>query len=281
MANVTLWPALRVNNVTPARRRTSRPTSRESDDVARLDPPTPTLGAMTTGLPLTGERTVPGIAREQYWFARHEVVYEWLAPRTTGQTVLEAGSGEGYGAAILRAAGARVIALDYDETAIRHSAVTYDLPHVRANLAALPVRAVDALVSLQVIEHLWDLRGFLAEVRRVADWTCLSTPNRLTFSPGLGRGDKPTNPFHVEEFDTEQLVRLVREAGFSQVDLYGVFHGARLAARPTLIAEQIDAAIGDHWPDELQTFVASVATSDFTIGASRLDDSLDLVVVAS
>lgn len=236
---------------------------------------------MTTGLPLTGERTVPGIAREQYWFARHEVVYRWLEPRVAGQTVLEAGSGEGYGAAILHAAGASVIAVDYDEAVIRHSAATYPQPHIQANLASLPVRQVDAVVCLQVIEHLWDLRGFLAEVRRAAGWTCLSTPNRLTFSPGLARGQKPTNPFHVEEFDPEQLADRMREAGFSNIELYGVYHGERLASRPTLIAEQIEAALSDHWSDELQEYVASVTTDDFVIGSENLDDSLDLIVVAS
>lgn len=28
-----------------------------------------------SGLPLTGERTIPGLAEENYWFRRHEVVY--------------------------------------------------------------------------------------------------------------------------------------------------------------------------------------------------------------
>ncbi len=235
---------------------------------------------MTTGLPLTGERTVPGIAREQYWFARHEVVYKWLTPRTAGLTVLEAGSGEGYGAQLLREGGAKVIALDYDETAIRHSASTYDLPHVRANLAALPISRVDAVVSLQVIEHLWDLPGFVQQVRRVADWACFSTPNRLTFSPGLGRGHKPTNPFHVEEFDAQQLVDLVRTAGFDTVEMYGLFHGPRLAQRPSVIAEPIYASLSDSWPAELEAFVAGTTGDDFEIGSDRLDASLDLIVVA-
>ena len=236
---------------------------------------------MPPSLPLTGERTVPGIAREQYWFARHEVVYRWLAPRCAGQQVVEAGSGEGYGAAILQQAGADVVAVDYDEAAITHSAATYPLPHVRANLAALPFRRVDALVSLQVIEHLWDLRGFLEQTRRVATWTCLSTPNRLTFSPGLGRGEKPTNPFHVEEFDADQLQELVQSAGFTDVALFGVRHGHRLVAYPDLIASQIDAALSGRWPADLERFVAGVRTDDFLITDTDLDTSLDLVVVAS
>lgn len=231
-------------------------------------------------LPLTGERTVPGIAREQYWFARHEAVYEWLAPRCAGATVLEAGSGEGYGADLLRRAGARVVALDYDEHAIAHSARTYPLPHLRGNLATLPISHVDAVVSLQVIEHLWDLRGFLREVRRVADWTCLSTPNRLTFSPGLQRGQKPTNPFHVEEFDAEQLRDLLAAAGFQEVQIVGLQHGPRLAQRRSLIAEQIDAALADDWPAELEAFVAGVTTADFAM-SDDLPTCLDLVVLAS
>ncbi|MCB8996517.1 MAG: class I SAM-dependent methyltransferase [Actinobacteria bacterium] len=246
-------------------------------------PPTPrrSLECVPSSLPLTGERTVPGIAREQYWFARHEVVYRWLAPRCTGQRVVEAGSGEGYGARILHQAGGRVVAVDYDQAAIEHSAATYPLPHVRANLAALPFSAVDAVVSLQVIEHLWDLRHFLAEVRRIATWTCLSTPNRLTFSPGLRRGEKPTNPFHVEEFDADQLHGLVREAGFRDIAMFGVRHGPRLAARPGIITEQIEAALSGTWPGELEAFVAGVRTDDFLITDADLDTSLDLVVVAS
>jgi SAM-dependent methyltransferase len=237
---------------------------------------------VTPSLPLTGERTVPGIRREQYWFARHEAVYRWLAPRCAGGTVLEAGSGEGYGADLLRRAGAAVVAVDYDAQAVAHGARTYPaVPHVRANLAALPVGRVDAVVSLQVVEHLWDLRGFLAQVRRIAGWTCLSTPNRLTFSPGLGRGEKPTNPFHVEEFDAAQLQDLMRDASFSRVEMFGLHHGPRLAARPTLIAEQIDAALRDHWPAELEDFVAGVTTADFVVRADDVDASLDLVVLAS
>ncbi|MBK6762698.1 MAG: class I SAM-dependent methyltransferase [Micrococcales bacterium] len=246
-------------------------------------PPHParSLGSVPSPLPLTGERTVPGIAREQYWFARHEVVYRWLAGRCPGQRILEAGSGEGYGAQILREAGAWVVAVDYDRAAIEHSAATYDLPHVRANLAGLPFAPLDAVVSLQVVEHLWDLPGFLREVRRIAGWACLSTPNRLTFSPGLPRGAKPTNPFHVEEFDAEQLVDLLSAAGFTRIEMFGVHHGARLSQRPAIIADQIDASLSGHWPAELEEFVSSVTVNDFTVTGYDVDTSLDLVVVAS
>ena len=62
---------------------------------------------------LTGERTVPGLAEENYWFRRHEVVYRHLADRCTGRDVLEAGSGEGYGADLIADVARHVIAVSY------------------------------------------------------------------------------------------------------------------------------------------------------------------------
>ncbi|MHB8342501.1 MAG: SAM-dependent methyltransferase, partial [Mycobacteriales bacterium] len=59
-----------------------------------------------TGLVLTGERTLPDIEVENYWFRRHEVAYRAAVPFVTGARVLEAGAGEGYGAQILRHGGA-------------------------------------------------------------------------------------------------------------------------------------------------------------------------------
>ena len=32
-------------------------------------------------LALTGERTLPDVPEENYWFRRHLVVYEWIAAR--------------------------------------------------------------------------------------------------------------------------------------------------------------------------------------------------------
>src|ERR1700754_352536 len=92
-------------------------------------------------LPLTGERTVPGIPEENYWFRRHEVVYRALRARCCAGVVLEAGCGEGYGADLLAGSAPTVLAVDYDPLAVAHVARRY--PHVavaRANLVALPVR---------------------------------------------------------------------------------------------------------------------------------------------
>ena len=92
-------------------------------------------------LPLTGERTVPGLAEENYWFRRHEVVYQRLADRCAGRDVLEAGCGEGYGADLIADVARRVIGLDYDESAVAHVQARYPRVEMRhGNLAELPLR---------------------------------------------------------------------------------------------------------------------------------------------
>src|SRR5258707_10421976 len=90
-------------------------------------------------LPLTGERTVPGLAEENYWFRRHEVVYRRLAARCAGRDVLEAGCGEGYGADLISDEARRVIRLDYDESAVAHVRAPYPRGEMgHGHLAELP-----------------------------------------------------------------------------------------------------------------------------------------------
>ena len=119
-------------------------------------------------LTLTGERTIPDLDIENYWFRRHEVVYQRLAPRCAGRDVLEAGCGEGYGADLIAGVARRVVAVDYDESAVAHVRSRYPRVEVmQANLADLPLpdASVDVVVNFQVIEHLWDQAQFVGRVR--------------------------------------------------------------------------------------------------------------------
>jgi SAM-dependent methyltransferase len=243
-------------------------------------------------LELTGERTVPGLAEENYWFRRHEVVYQRLAVGCAGRDVLEAGCGEGYGADLIADEARRVIGLDYDESAVAHVRARYPRVEMRhGNLAELPLADgdVDVVVNFQVIEHLWDQGQFVAECYRVlrpAGVLLMSTPNRITFSPGR---DTPINPFHTRELNADELTELLTDAGFSVESMLGVFHGERLAeldARHggSIIDAQIARALADApWPDDLLADVASVTIDDFDLvdAAHRnIDDSLDLVATA-
>jgi SAM-dependent methyltransferase len=237
-------------------------------------------------LPLTGERTVPGIPEENYWFRRHEAVYAALRDRCAAALVLEAGCGEGYGAGLLAEVAAGVLALDLDPMTAAHVARRYPRAGVaRANLVALPVRdgSCDVVVSLQVIEHLWEQERFLRECFRVlrpGGALLLSTPNRLTFSPGR---DTPLNPFHTRELSAAELAGLVRDAGFADVEVHGLHHGPRLRELDlrhggSLVDAQVAVALaGGVWPPRLKADVASVTVADFVLRTAEVDASLDLV----
>ncbi len=240
-------------------------------------------------LPLTGERTVPGIPEENYWFRRHEAAYELLAPRCAGRTVLEAGCGEGYGADLLSRRATRVLALDYDAYTLAHVRRRY--PHLgptRGNLASLPVRtgSVQVVVNLQVVEHLWDQPQFLRECHRVlapGGELLISTPNRITFSPGR---DTPLNPFHTRELSGDELSELLRGSGFVVSQVAGLGHGPRLCALDathggSLVDAQLDRSLaGQPWPTQLVEDVAGITTADFALSTDDVDASLDLVAIA-
>lgn len=243
-------------------------------------------------LPLTGERTIPGLAEENYWFRRHEVVYEFLAGRCAQRDVLEAGCGEGYGADLLADVAHRVVGLDYDESAVAHVRSRYPRVDMRhGNLAELPLAdgEVDVVVNFQVIEHLWDQGQFVTECARVlrpGGALLMSTPNRITFSPGL---DTPLNPFHTRELNAVELTELLTDNGFELEAMLGVFHGPGLLERDvrhggSIIGAQIDRAVANApWPADLLADVASISTADFELldaGVRDIDESLDLVAIA-
>jgi SAM-dependent methyltransferase len=242
-----------------------------------------------SSLPLTGERTVPGVPQENYWFRRHEVAYEHLLPLCADAVVLEAGCGEGYGADLLASVARRVVGLDYDAPTVTHVRRTYPrVTAARGNLAALPLRTrrVDVVVNLQVIEHLWDQAGFLDECARVlrpGGHLLVTTPNRLTFSPGR---DTPLNPFHTRELSADELAGLLCGAGLVVRRMAGVHHGPRLRSLDerhggSIIDAQVAVVLGGgDWPPALLADVASVTTADFDLSEDHIDTSLDLLAVA-
>ncbi|WP_067971248.1 class I SAM-dependent methyltransferase [Mycolicibacter icosiumassiliensis] len=248
-----------------------------------------------TTLMLTGERTIPGLDVENYWFRRHEVVYQQLAPRCSRRDVLEAGCGEGYGADLISQVARRVIGLDYDDAAVAHVRDRYPrVEAVQGNLADLPLPdgSVDVVVNFQVIEHLWDQPQFIAECARVlrpGGLLMVSTPNRITFSPGR---DTPINPFHTRELNAAELTELLVDARFVMDAMLGVFHGPVLQEMDarhggSIIDAQIARAVADApWPPALLADVAAVTSEDFDIldAAERdspdINDSLDLVAIA-
>jgi SAM-dependent methyltransferase len=247
---------------------------------------------------LTGERTLPGIPDERYWFVRHVVAYRaaqatvraLVAARPGGHVaVLDAGCGEGYGLELLRAAGAdRVIGADLDQRTVAHARAVYGaadpaIEVVEAELRELPLadRAVTLCVSFQVIEHLHDIPGYLAELQRVTEpggTIMIATPNRLTFTPD---SDTPVNPFHTVEFTARELTRLLVRSGLDVEVVQGVHHAGAVAAaerdRSLSVPQRLGAGEPQGWPGWLRQLVHQVEESDFRLAATDLDASLDLL----
>lgn len=244
---------------------------------------------------LTGERTLPGIPDERYWFERHVVAYVLAADLVRAQsaaTVLDAGCGEGYGLAMLAEAGAsRVVGADLDAPTVAHVAARYAAadPRIvihRAELMQLPLadNEIDLTVSLQVIEHLHDIPGYLASLRRVTrpgGRILIGTPNRLTFTPG---SDTPVNPFHTREFTASELAEELDAADLEVLDMLGVHHGPALRATEqqlgTSLTEALTASEPERWPAALRTLVHGVSQDDFEVRGDDLDASLDLLATA-
>src|SRR5438270_6317472 len=82
-------------------------------------------------LALTGERTLPDVPEENYWFQRHLVVYQWIASHVAGLKVVDMACGEGYGSDTLAAAAGEVIGVDANPEAFEHAALRYRRPNLR------------------------------------------------------------------------------------------------------------------------------------------------------
>src|SRR5512135_3483253 len=76
-------------------------------------------------LALTGERTLPDVPAENYWFRRHLVVYEWIAARVDHGRVLDMACGEGYGSSVLARRASDVVGLDANPEAFEHARLRY------------------------------------------------------------------------------------------------------------------------------------------------------------
>ena len=159
-------------------------------------------------------------------YHRHLFAYEEAARRLVASSrVLEVGCGGGYGAQLMASRGFRVTAVDPSMQAVRYSATRY--PTVRfaaASGTTLPFAegAFDAVVSMQVIEHIDDARAYLRELRRIVrpgGQIVLTTPNRALRLFPLQR---PWNPYHVREYSRRSLSAELSTV-FADAQILGVY----------------------------------------------------------
>ena len=110
-------------------------------------------------LELTGERTLPDVPEENYWFRRHLVVYEWIAARVAACASSTWRAARATASDVLAARRARVVGVDANPEAHEHARLRYVRPEpaLRARPRRESTRSrCDAVVFLQTIEHVED-----------------------------------------------------------------------------------------------------------------------------
>jgi len=173
----------------------------------------------------TTERIIPDQAECGPMLTTHLARYRLAEPLVQNKVVLDAGCGCGYGTNYLAASGAkRAIGVDISPEAIEYARQHYcaaNLAYERMDVTALdfPDETFDAVVCLEIFEHLANQRRLLAEVQRVlrpSGRVIVSTPNGRIFSP---RG-RPINPWHTREFSRDEFEELLGSY-FGELELWG------------------------------------------------------------
>ncbi|HEY8866604.1 MAG TPA: class I SAM-dependent methyltransferase [Solirubrobacteraceae bacterium] len=194
-------------------------------------------------LALTGERTLPDVPEENYWYRRHLVVYEWIARRVTGLDVVDMACGEGYGASLLAERARSVVGVDANPEAHEHARLRYAREGVSFERALIDgfTAECDAISFLQTIEHVEDPGAVLDHFRsllRPGGVAFISTPNVLTLAPK--GAERSGNPWHVHEYRAEEFAGLLA-AHFPTIELYGLYHARKLRAHELAIRLGWDA----------------------------------------
>jgi 2-polyprenyl-3-methyl-5-hydroxy-6-metoxy-1,4-benzoquinol methylase len=234
-------------------------------------------------LPLTGERTLPDVPEENYWYRRHLVVYGWIAARVGGLRVADMACGEGYGSDVLAGSAARVVGVDANPEAHQHARLRYQRPNLRfeRDLVESFAETCDAVVFLQTIEHVEDPGAILEHFKSMlapGGVAYVSTPNLLTLAPP--GAEKSDNPWHVKEYRAAEF-RTLCEAHFERVELFGLFHARKLWTHELAIKlgwDSVHKRLGLTKPF-YDRFTRAIAASDFRLREGGLDRALDFIAV--
>ena len=231
-------------------------------------------------LALTGERTLPDVPAENYWFRRHLAVYEWIAERCAGQHVVDMACGEGYGVEVLARRARRVTGVDANPEAHEHARLKYTRPGVSfvRDLIESHWEPCDAVAFLQTIEHVHGPEAVLRRFKEMGHTVYVSTPNLLTLAPP--GAEKSDNPWHLREYRAHEFEELCARV-FDRVELFGVFHARLLRAHELALRagwDRVHPALGVT-KAFYDRFAPAITASDFKLRRGPLERALDFVAV--
>jgi GT2 family glycosyltransferase/SAM-dependent methyltransferase len=230
----------------------------------------------------TGERFLP-------WRDDPALAYEHLhrylyAGRfACGKTVLDLASGEGYGAGILAQTAFRVVGIDAADNAVEHARkryVRHNLEFLQGSITKVPIaesNIFDLVVCFEVIEHIEDQEGLLAEIIRLMkpDGTLIiSTPNKSVYA----ETKQQENKFHVKELHFEEFRGLLRTR-FRHVRFLGqrVYAQSNLWLIPAVSRPQVDEFVIEREVLEFKVVPQDKRQAMYYVAvASNLEPACDL-----
>ncbi len=237
-------------------------------------------------LELTGERTLPDVPAENYWYRRHLAVYDWIAGRVANLRVIDMACGEGYGTAVLARRAKEAIGVDANPEAHEHARLRYRAGNLSFERGMIETFAApcDAVCFLQTIEHVVDPGAVLDRFKELVGpggVVFVTTPNLLTIAPpGAAKSD---NPWHVREYRASEFGALCR-AHFADVELYGLFHARKLRVHAVALSlgwDVVHARLGLTQPF-YDRFTPAITARDFRLRPAAdapLDGALDFLAV--
>lgn len=171
----------------------------------------------------TGERqiaeTLEGIKpnhRERYQFAIDNIA----ADLGHGRTILDCACGVGYGTGMLATIAGRAIGFDIEPEAIAVADRAYKVANSEYKVvdlsdsdqwnAALEGIELDAIVSIETIEHLSDADALLSRYAKAAPYLIGSVPNE-----DIVAFDAHTHPFHYRHYTRGEFETLLNDHGYT------------------------------------------------------------------
>ena len=155
------------------------------------------------------------------FFYQQQKAYTFCLQFVRDKTVLEVGSGSGYGAHRLAKSAKNVLGIDSDEIAVKEGMRRYSSGNLKFVCSKIEdynaKQKFDVVVAFQVLEHVENPQAFLkkmASLKKKDGLLLISTPNKDTQSYN-------ENPYHYREYSFVELNNILFKY-FTEIKFYSL-----------------------------------------------------------
>ena len=171
----------------------------------------------------TAERVSHNDLSDNYVFQRSLLAYMEAAKLISG-SVLEIGTGSGYGVRIIAERADKFVTIDkYENNALQidNDNVSYLKMNVPP-LKDIPDNSFDFVITFQVIEHIKKDQKFVEEIYRV-----LKSGGKLIVTTPNKKMSLTRNPWHIREYTVSEFENLLQNQ-FQHIEKLGVFGNEKI-----------------------------------------------------